>query len=134
MTEHEPHSPAPEDILRIKDDITQRWRQLPSEHQATMALVLFQQTLDGDYDPWLRSAMRALEKQDTDSPFRFLPVVRIAKSHLRHASLTEDEIAQLDDEDLMQISHQIVRHYTNDVFWEELEFLARLTLAGKDGR
>lgn len=131
MTEHEPQPPAPEDVLRIKDDITQRWRQLPSEHQATMVLVLFQQTLEGDYGPWLRSAMRVLEKQDTDSPFRFLPVVRITKSHLHHASLTEDEIAQLDDEDLMQISHQIVRHYTNDVFWEELEFLARLTLAEK---
>lgn len=134
MTEHEPPSASPEDILRIKDEITQRWRHLPSEHQATMALVMLQQTLEGDFGSWLRSALRALEKQYTDSPFRFLPVVRIAKSHLRHASLTEDEIAQLDEEDLMQISHQIVRHYTTDVFWEELEFLARLTLAEKRPR
>lgn len=100
-----------------------------------MALVLIQQTLEGEYGPWLRSAMRALEKRrGTDNPFKFLPIVRITQSHLRHASLTEEEIAQLDDEDLMQISHQIVRHYSQDVFWDELEFLARLTLAEKRSR
>mgnify|MGYP000856245767 FL=1 len=134
MTETDHGSPTPEDILTLKDEISRCWRQLPIEHQATMTLVLLQQTLAGEYGPWLRSAARALDPPDADNPFRFLPVVRITKSHLNHASLTEDEIADLDDEDLLHISHQIVRHYTNDVFWEELEFLARLTLAEKRAR
>ena len=98
-----------------------------------MALVMFQQTLEGEYGMWLRSAVKIADPHETESPFRFLPVVRIIPSHLKHANLTAEEIAQLDDEDLMFISHAIVRHYTNDVFWEELEFLARLTLDGKRG-
>ncbi len=129
--EHEPTSPMPEDLLRIKDEITQRWRQLPPEHQAIMTLVLVQQTLEGEYGLWLRSAVRVLDRPEDGKPFRFLPVVQITRSHLDHTELTGDEIAQLDDEDLMFISQEIVRHYTNDVFWEELEFLARKTLAEK---
>lgn len=131
MTERDPRSPSPEDILHLKDEISERWRHLPPEHQATLALVLFQQTLEGEYGPWLRAAVRTLDPPDVDSPFRFLPIVRIARSHLDQANLTPEEVAELDDEDLMHISQQIVRHYTNDVFWEELEFLARLTLAEK---
>ncbi|NPV66041.1 MAG: hypothetical protein HPY64_02710 [Anaerolineae bacterium] len=74
-----------------------------------------------------------MEPQESESLFRFLPVVCITPAHLKHTNLTEEEIAQLDDEDLMFISHAIVRHYTNDVFWEELEFLAHLTLDVKRG-
>jgi len=131
MANHEAKNPSGEELLAIKANIRRDWDSLPPEHQATMALVLFQQTLEGEYGPWLRSAARITDPQESDSPFRFLPIVRISRSHLDNANLTEEEIAQLDDEDLMAISHAIVRHYTNDVFWEELEFLARLTLAEK---
>ena len=96
-----------------------------------MALLLFQQTLEGEYGPWLRSAAQVMSQPEAESPFRFLPVVQISRAHLAQANLTETEINRLDDEDLMRISHGIVRHYTNDVFWEDLEFLARLTLAEK---
>lgn len=132
MTERDQRSPTPEGLLNLKDGILEKWKQLPPEHQATMALVLFQQTLEGDYGPWLRSAAKVIGPPETESPFRFLPIVRITPSHLAQSSLTEEEIARLDDEDLMRISHAIVRHYTNDVFWEELEFVARLVLSGKD--
>ena len=134
MTEHDHGSPTPGELLQLKDAITQRWRQLPPEHQATMTLVLFQQTLEGEYGLWLRSAFRMMDRRDVESPFRFLPVVQITRTHLVHTELAEEEIGQLDDEDLMFISQEIVRHYTNDVFWEELEFLARLTLAEKSSR
>lgn len=131
MTQPERDSPTPQDLLRTKNDILAQWNQLPPEHQATMALVLFQQTLEGEYGPWLRRAAALMSRTETDSPFRFLPIVRLARSHLENANLTTDEIAQLDDEDLRYISHEIVRHYTNDVFWEELEFLARKALDEK---
>lgn len=131
MPERESHTPSPEDLLHFKDEITRHWRQLPPEHQATMTLVLFQETLEGEYGSWLRSAVRVIDHPESDSPFRFLPIVRITKAHLDQANLSADEIARLDDEDLMSISHDIVRHYTNDVFWEELEFLVRKTLDEK---
>ena len=131
MAEHEPVPSNPEHLLQLKDGILERWQQLPPEHQASLALVLVQQTLEGQYGPWLRSAVKVMEKPDTEGPFRFLPIVRISPSHLAQANLTEEEIARLDDEDLRYIGHEIVRHYTNDVFWEELEFVARLALAEK---
>jgi len=126
--------PPGDELLAIKENIRRNWDQLPPEHQATMALVLYQQTLEGEYGPWLRSAARITDPQESESPFRFLPIVRISRAHLENANLTEDEISGLDDENLMSISHAIVRHYTNDVFWEELEFPARLTLAEKGAR
>lgn len=122
---------TPEHILHLKNELISKWGQLPPEHQATMALVMFQQTLEGEYGMWLRSAVKVMDPQESESPFRFLPIVRITPSHLKHANLTEEEIAKLDDEDLRSISYSIVRHYTNDVFWEELEFLAREALEDK---
>ncbi|GAB4422324.1 MAG: hypothetical protein Kow00106_19480 [Anaerolineae bacterium] len=131
MAERESRPLSPEDLLRLKDEIVARWRQLPPEHQATMALVLFQQVLEGDYGPWLRGAARTLDPPDSESPFRFLPVIRISRSHLAQANLTAEEMAGLDEEDLLQISRALVRHYTHEVFWEELASLARETLAEK---
>lgn len=131
MNEQPSFQPSPEHLLQLKDGIIDRWGQLPAEHQATLMLVLFQQTLEGEYGPWVRSAVRLLGQQEADEPFRFLPVVNISPSHLVHANLTEEEVSRLDAEDLKRISHEIVRHYTNDVFWEELEFISRLVLAEK---
>ena len=62
-----------------------------------------------------------------------MPILRLTPEHLAHTDLTEEEITRLDEEDLRYISHEIVRHYTNDVFWEELEFVTRNTLADKPG-
>ena len=93
-----------------------------------MLLVLYTQVSAGEYGPWVRSSLRTLEQRETDGPFRLLPVVRLTPGHLEQASLTEAEIARLTDEDLRYISHEIVRHFTDDVFWQELEYLARKTL------
>ena len=131
MPENLVPAPPPEELLKRKGEILEHWGQLPPEHQATMTLVLFQQVLEGEYGPWLRSAVKIMTQQEPDEPFRFLPIIRISRSHLTQAGLTEAEIDQLNEEDVMNISHDIVRHYTNDVFWEELEFIARLRLAEK---
>lgn len=124
-------SPVPEHLLQLKDGILGQWGQLPPEHQASMLLVLYTQVTAGEYGPWLRSSIRTLEQRETQGPFRFLPIVSLTPEHLEQASLTETEIARLTDEDLRYISYEIVRHFTNDVFWEELEFLARKTLDEK---
>ena len=131
MTEEDVSGPNPEQLLRLKDELFERWKQLPPEHQATMALVLFGKVAYGAYGPWLQSAVESLWPDREQSLDQLLPVSPITHSHLEQANLTEEEIQQLDEEDLRSISHDIVRHYTNDVFWEELEFLARKTLAEK---
>jgi hypothetical protein len=133
MSERPIPQPNPEHLLQLKDNILEHWAQLPPEHQASMALVLYSQVLAGEYGPWLRSSIEVMEQKETHGPYKFLPILRISPEHLAQTTLTEEEIGRLDDEDLRYISHQIVRHYTNDVFWEELEFVARSTLADKPG-
>ena len=131
MSERLTPQPSPEHLLQLKDSIFEQWGQLPPEHQASMALVLYTQVMAGEYGPWLHSSIRGMEQKETQGPYKFLPVLRITPKHLTQTELTQEEIARLDEEDLRYISHEIVRHYTNDVFWEELEFLARKTLDEK---
>ena len=133
MSERPSPQPDPEHLLHLKDNMLESWRQLPPEHQASMVLLLYTQVLAGEYGLWLRSSLKVMEQPESHGPFRFLPLLRISPEHLAQANLTEAEIAQMDEEDLMHISHEIVRHYTNDVFWEELEYVARETLADKQG-
>ena len=53
--------PAPEELLSIKDELVARWRQLPPEHQATMALVLVNDVSQGEWGAWLREALSRQE-------------------------------------------------------------------------
>jgi hypothetical protein len=46
-------SPSPDEILNIKDELQQRWQQLPPEHQATMALVLVKDVFAGEQCDWM---------------------------------------------------------------------------------
>jgi hypothetical protein len=52
----------------------------------------------------------------------------------RLAHLDEDEIAQFTDGDLRRITQEMIDHYANDVFWEEVEYLAHRTLDEKRTR
>ena len=56
MTEHE-IPPSPDKILQLKDELQQRWQQLPAEHQATMALVLVKDVFAGEQGDWLIDAL-----------------------------------------------------------------------------
>ena len=49
--------PFPEHILQLKSELSERWQQLPIEHQATMVLVLVKEVLAGEYGTWLREAL-----------------------------------------------------------------------------
>lgn len=131
MNERPSSASDPEHWLQLKDSISNQWDQLPAEHQASMALVLFNRVLAGEYGPWLRSAVELIGKGEELTRPLLLPIVDISRDQLELANLTQEEIAQLDETDLAHITHQIRRHYANDVFWDELEFVARLTLAEK---
>ena len=125
-----PH-PTPEHLHQLKEGIFEHWGQLPPEHQASMLLVLYTQVGAGEYGPWLRSSIDVMEQKETHGPYKFLPILSLSPEHLALANLDDEDVARLDEDDLRSISHQIVRHYTNDVFWKELEFIARKTLDEK---
>ena len=53
----EAEQPSPKQILQIKGELTERWQQLPVEHRASMALVLFDDLLHSEYGLWLVEAL-----------------------------------------------------------------------------
>ena len=57
MPQAELGTPTPEEILKIKEQLLEHWRQLPGEHQASMALVLLQEVLGDDYGQWIKDAL-----------------------------------------------------------------------------
>lgn len=50
----------PEQLLRLKEDILNRWERLPPEHQAIMLLVLLQES---EWSDWVLDAQHLLSKR-----------------------------------------------------------------------
>ena len=125
MSERAEPSVDAETLHQLKDDIFDRWGQLPEEHQASMALVLLGRVLEGSYATWLVGAVETLAHK---AP----PMASGGgRELLARAHLSEEEINLLDQTDLQRIAQTMIEHYVNDAFWDELEFVARLTLAEK---
>jgi hypothetical protein len=122
---------TPEHILYLKNEIFSQWGQLPPEHQATVTLVMLRQLVEGEYGPWTLSAIELLWKEKSPLYSKTLPIPQISLADLTQTNLTAGEIAQLTEDDLRRITHDVSEHFANDLFWEEIEFIARLVLAEK---
>ena len=131
MAEQDTPPLSPEDLLQLKDKISEQWQQLPIAHQETMMLVLLNQMLAGERGAWVLASIELLWKTHSPPAEQLLPIPHITHADLEYLNLTPEEIAQLDDDDLKHITHQIMRHFTHDVFLEELEFLVERKLAEK---
>jgi hypothetical protein len=131
MTEHPDFSPDPQTISALKDSILNQWQQLPTEHQATMTLILLRRLTEGEYGPWILSAIDLLWKEKSPLFSKTLPLAELSHADLKHTNLTEDEMARLTDDDLNHILQEVSAHTINDTFWEEVAFVARLVLAEK---
>ena len=57
MPEKKSGAPDPEELNRINDEMVATWEQLPAEHQASMALVLLQTIMDGEWGEWMKEAI-----------------------------------------------------------------------------
>lgn len=57
MVEQRNPFPNKEQLLQLKTELLARWQMLPAAHRASMALVLLQDVLAGDYGPWLQDAL-----------------------------------------------------------------------------
>jgi hypothetical protein len=72
MVERDDPTVTPEYILQLTGELLDRWKQLPAEHQATMALVFVRDVLAGDYGEWLWGALfvlgRGEELADGEAP------------------------------------------------------------------
>ncbi|WP_162909874.1 hypothetical protein [Aggregatilinea lenta] len=125
MTEQESVTPSPEELHAVKESILMQWDRLPSDHQASMALVLVSKVADGEYRGWLLSSMALLNPQGS------LPV-DVSDEHLKQIGLTDEEIGQLDETNHRNIRHRIINHWLTDWFWQELEYQTRQVLEEKN--
>lgn len=124
MSEMEPARSQPEEILTLKDELTARWRSLPPEHQASLALTLSSEVIDGEYGPWLLSAIRLLHPE-IDVP---LP---ISDQHLKQVGLSDEELLQLGEADRQNIRQRMLDHWLQDAYWQDLEYQATKLLEEK---
>jgi hypothetical protein len=124
-------SPDPEQILALKDRLLECWKQLPSEHQATMGLVLVNSLVVGEWGVWFTEALDTQYGTNLSTPAEPSPMRSVSRDDLRESFLTEEQIAQLTDEDLTRITQKIHKHLMEDVFPEEIPYVAEHILALK---
>jgi hypothetical protein len=131
MNEREP---TPEAILRLKDAILTGFRALPAEHQATMGLVILNAIIEGEWGEWMKEAIATRWPAELVRDRCAFPITSLSREDLRQVNLSDDELAQLTDDDLQQIARMMEDHYVKDWFWDELEFNARKVLEKKKKR
>src|SRR5258708_7289555 len=124
----------PEQILKIKDELLKRFRQLPVEHQALMALVIVSEVIEGEWASWLQGAVETQWVLKIDPQKRLFPLTSISREDLKRANFTEEEIAQLTNEDMTKIARTMEDHYVYDMFWDELKFNTEQVLEGKESK
>jgi hypothetical protein len=124
--------PSPEQILSHKDELIAHWKTLPPEHQATVALTLVEEVINGDWGTWLREALTLAAFPPTEAPTHEL-LVRfwVTRNDLRAAQVSEAELAQLTDDDLAILGRTMRDHFIFDVFHQELGYVTEVYLNGK---
>src|SRR5258708_6709054 len=97
MNQKEEHH-NPEDVLKLKDIVLEHWQQLPAQHQASMALVLLATMMEGEWGDWLRNAIAL--RWPIEIPQQSTLSFGVSREYLKKVHLSEQDIAQLTDEDL----------------------------------
>jgi hypothetical protein len=120
-----------EQLVRLKDGLLDLFGQLPAEHQATIGLVVVKTIMDGEWGAWFKDALSKRYGLDQAKPSEASPIRPISRDDLRETHLTEEQIAQLTDENLGQIAKTIHDHLMNDTFWDELPYITEHILAMK---
>lgn len=124
MIEAGPSRPQAEEILVMKDEIAERWNRLPPEHQASLALTLSANVMDGEYGPWFLTAIALLH------PEIHVPLP-LPDEHLKQVGLSDEELLQLGEADRQNIRQRIIDHWLQDVYWQDLEYQATKLLEEK---
>ncbi len=124
----------PTEILALKGEIFDRFQQLPAEHQASLTLALLNGLKQGEWGEWLRGAIEISWPQQAEPEEKLFPITGISREDLQQVHFSEDQIAQLTDEDMGKIAESMADHYVNDLFWDELKFHTQEVLDDKGQR
>ncbi len=119
----------PENILHLKDELLSLWQQLPTEHQATFALLLFNEVQQSEWGEWLTEAVGELQKdRKQELAKQAYPVISISRAGLDQI-FSQEEVAQFSDDDVELIAQSIGTSLNlNPGFWNTVEATGRLLL------
>ncbi|MCC6974696.1 MAG: hypothetical protein IT322_11885 [Anaerolineae bacterium] len=121
----------PETLLRLKDTIVTCFRQLPSEHQATIGLVLLNDVMSGEWGTWVTDAIAT--RHGVDSQLITEPVLLkpLEIEDLSAMKIAEEDIRALSADDLSLITRRVQQHLTLDVLADEVRFATEQVLEEK---
>ena len=66
--QHQSQQEDPETLLKLKNEIADKWLQLPAEHRASLTLSLFRSVLEGEWGDWLKEAAGPLMMAEEKKP------------------------------------------------------------------
>ena len=122
----------PENIHHLKGELLSHWQQLPTEHQATIALLLFNEVQQGEWGEWLTEAVGMLPKNREEEPTpQSYPVISISRAGLGQI-FSQEEVAELRDNEVQLIAQSIGTSLNlNPSFWHTVEATGRLLLESR---
>lgn len=123
--------PDAERLLYLKDSLVTSFDQLPSEHQATIVMVLVGKVLDGELGDWFDQSYRLLHQTSDEQTQANL--FDVTANHLEQLLNYDPDIhGTLTDEERAQVARQMQDHYTHALFWDELAFFAASVIADRE--
>jgi hypothetical protein len=127
-----PKEAEAEIVTKIKDTILTQWRKLPVLEQKETALELLDEVMTSQYVSAFREAIDTRWPVKPKSLHATFALVRLDHEDLQRAHLDEAELAELSDDDLMEIAGTVRNHFVQDVFWDEVEYVARAMLEQRE--
>jgi hypothetical protein len=120
-------------VTKIKDSILTQWQKLPVSEQRETALDLLDEVMSSQYMSEFREAIDTRWPVKQKSLHATFALVSLDHDDLRRAHLDEAELAQLSDDDLVDIARGVRNHFVQDAFWDEVEYVARAMLEHREG-
>jgi hypothetical protein len=119
-------------VTEIKDSILTQWQKLPISEQKETALDLLDEVMTSQYVSEFKEAIDTRWPVKPKSLHATFALVSPDSDDLRRAHLDEAELAQLSDDDLVDIARGVRNHFVQDVFWDEVEYMARAMLEQRE--
>ncbi len=129
------HQASASELMReLKDKLLSECQELPLKEQGKLALELLDNVMNcQDKYHWLK-LREAIDKRWPVKP-QSIPstfaLVTLNHDDLQRAHLDDEELAQFDDDDLIEIARVVRNSFVHDIFWDEVEFVARAFLEQK---
>jgi hypothetical protein len=120
-----------EAVTKLKEAILGEWQKLPAIEQKEFALDLLDEVMSSQYQAEFREAIDTRWPVKPELLHATFALVSLDHDDLRRAHLDEAELAQLSDDDLVDIARGVRNHFVQDVFWDEVEYVARAMLEQK---